>query len=200
MKTGKVAKVFGIDRKTVSNWTDMPQFHKFFSSEAHSINRTQREYLEPDLLVINTIRAMRDKGMDWDEIAIFLETGERERELPPSALLVETMAPIAQYGRLVELQTALDKANEQNEILQDDLEHLRAELQEHRDKAQQQLQEYRDKVQQELQQRVDEVRNQERETAKSERSELQTTINELYRLIGKLEAQIEVLKGNQSEE
>lgn len=128
MKTGKVAKVFGIDRKTVSNWTDMPQFKAYFTPEAQAINRTQREYTEPDILVLNTIRVLRQKGLDWDEIAAALAADERERELPPSAMLVETTAPIAQYGRIVELQTALEAAEEQIEELQEEIERLRAAI------------------------------------------------------------------------
>lgn len=127
MKTGKVAKVFGVDRKTISNWTDMPQFKNFFSSEALGMNRTQRDYLEPDLLVINTIRILRNRGEDWDEIAATLEIGERERELPISALLVETTAPIAQYGRIVELQTMLEAAEERIDQLKKQVDAVRNE-------------------------------------------------------------------------
>ncbi len=127
MKTGKVAKAFGIDRKTVSNWTDTPQLKKYFTPDALGVDRTQREYTEPDLLVINTIRVMRARGDDWDNIAAALERGERERELPASAMLVETTAPIAQYGRIVELQTALESAEEQIEELHDEIGRLREE-------------------------------------------------------------------------
>jgi DNA-binding transcriptional MerR regulator len=168
MKTGKVAKAFGIDRKTVSNWTDMPQLKKFFTAEAHSINRTQRDYLEPDLLVINTIRVLRNKSMDWDEIATFLEHGERERELPPSAMLVETTAPIAQYGRLVELQTALETAEEQIDELHEEIERL--------------------------QQRVDTVRDQERQTANEREQQLLDEIIKLNRQMARLEVRMEMLQ------
>ena len=172
MKTGKVAKAFGIDRKTVSNWTDMPQFQEFFSTEARGINRTQRDYLEPDLLVINTIRVMRNKNMDWDEIAAALESGERERELPASAMLVETTAPIAQYGRIVELQTALEAAEEQVELLQGEVERLREELQ----------------------QRVDSVRDQERTKAANREQQLLDEIIKLNRQMARLEVRMEMLQ------
>jgi DNA-binding transcriptional MerR regulator len=124
MKTGKVAKAFGIDRKTVSNWTDMDQLKRFFTDEALGIGRSQRNYLEPDLLVINTIRVMRAESRDWDDIAASLERGERETELPASAMLVETTAPIAQYGRIVELQTALEAAEEQTVLMQERIKEL----------------------------------------------------------------------------
>jgi hypothetical protein len=47
-----------------------------------------------------------------------------------------------------------------------------------------------------LRKRVEAVRNEEREMARAERTEMQQTINDLNRLIGKLEAQIEMLKKN----
>jgi DNA-binding transcriptional MerR regulator len=177
MKTGKVAKSFGIDRKTVSNWTDIPQLQKFFSTEARGLNRTQRDYLEPDLLVINTIRVMRNKNMDWDEIAIYLESGERERELPASAMLVETTAPIAQYGRIVELQTALESAEEQMILLQEETARLRIELQ----------------------QRVDAVRDEERQRAREREQQLLDQLIELNRQIARLEVRMEMYKDNKDE-
>lgn len=172
MKTGKVAKAFGIDRKTVSNWTDMPQLSKFFSPEAQGIDRTQRDYLEPDLLVINTIRALRNKGIDWDDIAVILDSGERERELPASAMLVETTAPIAQYGRIVELQTSLEAAEEQVEMLQEEVERLRSELQ----------------------RRVDTVREDERRTAREREQQLLDEIIKLNRQMARLEVRMEMMQ------
>ena len=178
MKTGKVAKAFGIDRKTVSNWTDMPQFQEFFSPEAKGIDRTQRDYSEPDLLVINTIRAMRNKNMGWDEIAAHLGSGERERELPASAMLVETTAPIAQYGRIIELQTALDSAEEQIDVLQEEVEQLRKELQE----------------------RVDAVRERERQKATEREQELLNEIIKLNREMARLEVRMEMIQENENDE
>ncbi len=168
MKTGKVAKVFGVDRKTISNWTDMPQLKKFFSTEALGINRTQREYLEPDLLIINTIRAMRNRGEDWNEIAAALESGERDRQLPPSALLAETTAPIVQYGKIVELQTSLEAAEEQVEQLQEEIERL--------------------------QKQVDIVRNEERQRAQEHEQKLLEQIMKLTKEMGKLEMKLEMLQ------
>ena len=178
MKTGKVAKAFGIDRKTVSNWTDMLQFEKFFTAEAKGLNRTQRDYLESDLLVINTIRAMRNENKDWHEIAAFLETGARERELPASAMLVETTAPIAQYGRMVELQTALEAAEEQIDMLQEEVEHMRKQLQE----------------------RVDEVREQERQKASDREKQLLEQIIALNRQMAKLEVRMEMMHEDDSDD
>jgi DNA-binding transcriptional MerR regulator len=168
MKTGKVAKAFGVDRKTISNWTDMPQFKKFFSLEALGIGRTQRDYLESDLLVINTIRVMRNRGDDWEDIAATLARNERERELPASAMLVETTAPIAQYGKIVELQTALESAEEQVEQLQEEMERL--------------------------QKRIDAVRDEERQRAREREQELLNEIIKLNKELSRLEVRMEILQ------
>lgn len=111
MKTGKVAKSFGIDPKTVLNWTDHPLFRKFFTHEAlGDADHTQRDFNESDLMVLNTIRSERARNTDWEDIAKILEGGYREDELPPTAMLVETTAPIAQYGRIVALTAERDSA------------------------------------------------------------------------------------------
>jgi DNA-binding transcriptional MerR regulator len=178
MKTGKVAKVFGVDRKTISNWTDMPQFRRFFTEEAHGVDRTQRDYLEPDLLVINTIRVLRNKSMDWDDIAAYLASGERERELPPSAFFTETTAPIAQYGRIVELQTSLDATEEQVELLQEEVERLRLEMQ----------------------QRIDIVRDEERLKAREREQQLLDEIINLNRQMARLEYRIELMEEQDGED
>ena len=111
MKTGKVAKAFGVDPKTISNWTDNPLFRDFFSSAAlGEADHSQREFNESDLVVLNTIRAERSRNTDWEEIGKLLTSNFRETELPPSAMLVESMAPIAQYGRIVTLIAERDAA------------------------------------------------------------------------------------------
>lgn len=172
MKTGKVAKALGIDRKTVSNWTDMDLFEPFFTPEARGIDRTQREYFESDVLVINTIRTLRNQGKDWDEIAAYLGRGEREQELPASAMLVETTAPIAQYGRIVELQTALEGAEEQIDYLREELRTLQSEAQK----------------------RLDEVRNQERQVAREREQQLLAEVIQLHKQIARLEFELELVQ------
>lgn len=143
MKTGKVAKIFGVDPKTIVNWTDTEVFKKFFTSEAlATAGKTQRDYSEADLLVLNTIRIERAQGTDWEDIAVRLESGHREDELPPQAMLVETTAPIAQYGRILALSAERDAAlaevgrmkeelgerNKTIEQLQDEIKQLNREI------------------------------------------------------------------------
>lgn len=111
MKTGKAAKALDVDPKTIINWTDTGGFAEFFSPGALAQDgRTQRDFNESDLVVLNTIRVRRNLGDSWDDIAVFLGSGKRETELPPTAMLVETSAPIAQYGRMVGLTAERDAA------------------------------------------------------------------------------------------
>jgi len=111
MKTGKVAKSLGVDQKTITNWTDHVLLRRFFSKDAlGESGQTQRDYTEYDLLILNTIRAERTKNTDWAEISEVLESGNLNQSLPPMALLVESTAPIQQYGRIVALSTERDAA------------------------------------------------------------------------------------------
>src|SRR5436190_1688243 len=110
MKSGRIAKSLGVDVKTIINWSSHPLLQKFFSPGASKPEQYQRDFNEEDLLVLNTIRIYRTKNADWSEISVLLENGERITELPPNALLVETTAPIAQYGRMVTLIAERDNA------------------------------------------------------------------------------------------
>ncbi len=109
MKTGKVAKALGVDQKTITNWTDHPLLRRFFSKEASAESgETQRDYGELDVIILNTVRAARAKNTDWADIAEILDSGEYDSNLPPSALLVESSAPIQQYGKMMQLMTERD--------------------------------------------------------------------------------------------
>lgn len=137
MKTGKVGKLFGIDQKTVSNWTDHPLLRRFFSKEALGDDgQTQRDYSESDLLVLNTIRAERAKNSSWLEIAAILEAGTLDQNFPPTALLVESAVPLQQYGKMMTLMTERDSAlkeverlKQENELKTVTIESLQREIQ-----------------------------------------------------------------------
>jgi hypothetical protein len=110
MKTGKVADMLGLDHKTVTNWTDRPEFQPYFSQEALGKGRSvSRSYNEQDVIVLNTIRTERQKNTDWPDIGKLLAEGVRDTDLPPSALLVDSPAPLVQYGKIQALQTRVDE-------------------------------------------------------------------------------------------
>ena len=114
MRRGKVAKLLGVDPNTITDWVTRDQFTRFFSIDAHAEGKgVQRTFNESDVLVLNTIRTGRSKNQSWDEIAKELESGTRELDLPPSALMVETTAPIAQYGKIQAYEARIDLLEQQ---------------------------------------------------------------------------------------
>ena len=123
MKTGKAAKVFGLDPKTITNWTDNALLSKFFSRDAlGEVGASQRDYNEADILILNTIRLERSRGSDWLRIAELLEAGTRDTDLPPTAMMVETTMPIAQFGKIATLLAERDGLRSEVERLNGELE------------------------------------------------------------------------------
>lgn len=118
MKPARVAKILGIDQKTVTNWTDHPALRRFFSLDAVSEDKPrQREYSEADVLVLNTIRNERARNTPWEEIATILANGHLDRNLPASSLLVEAAVPVVQYERFLALTNERDAALKEVERL-----------------------------------------------------------------------------------
>jgi DNA-binding transcriptional MerR regulator len=128
MKTGKVADMLGVDQKTILNWTDRPEFSDFFSPDAKGQGRSMgRDFSEVEIVVLNTIRTERQKNTDWADIGRLLREGTRDTELPPSALTVDSPAPLVQYGRMQQLQVQVDLLEKENAQLRQDMESLRGE-------------------------------------------------------------------------
>lgn len=122
MKTGKVAQIFNRDPKTILNWTQ--EVTEFLSDGAvlrGSGGKTQREYTEADIVVLNTVEALRRDGMNnWDDIRAALRSGQRVTELPPGMATVGTgESSLVIYQRMVQLQavheTTLEKLAEAEE-------------------------------------------------------------------------------------
>jgi DNA-binding transcriptional MerR regulator len=111
MKTGKVADMLGVDQKTILNWTDRPEFVEFFSEDARGLGRTMgRDYTEVEIIALNTIRSERQKNTTWSDIARLLSQGDRDMDLPPMALLVDSPAPLVQYGKMQQIQAQFEAA------------------------------------------------------------------------------------------
>jgi DNA-binding transcriptional MerR regulator len=111
MKTGKVAKLFGIDNNTVVDWTT--RYSEFFTREALGENRSQREYQPEDLIIINTIRAARKDNTPWEEIRANLVIGERETALPPEVMTMQGDSALVLYTQLRTTQLELRNAQEE---------------------------------------------------------------------------------------
>jgi DNA-binding transcriptional MerR regulator len=118
MKTGKVAKLFGIDPKTVTGWVD--EFAEFFSDAAKGEGSTQREYLPEDLIVLNTIKVERVKRSETEQIRAVLASGHREVNLPPQATVIGGDAAITVYAQMKELEVKLDLAEAEIDRLRND--------------------------------------------------------------------------------
>ena len=175
---GEIAIAIGVSASSIRNWTEQEELQPYLSDMAVRRNdyehAKQREYTLEDLYVLNTIARAKTRHNSWQDVADFLEDGNLYKDLPASAALV--MQETAAEG-------FADKI-----ILHQRIEFLETAVRE------------RDAEIEQLRQRVEKVRSEERDAAKSERAELQTAINDLNRLIGKLEAQIEMFKENQDEE
>ena len=87
MRTGKVAKLFGVDTNTVADWT--LRFSDFFTPEARGEVHSQREYQPEDLIVVNTIRMERKQNATWEKIRADLAAGHRVTQLPPEAMNIQ---------------------------------------------------------------------------------------------------------------
>jgi MerR-like DNA binding protein len=126
MKAGKVADMLGVDQKTILNWTDRLEFSEFFSPDAKGLGRSMgRDYTEVEIVVLNTVRTERQKNTDWTDIARLLQSGVRDTDLPPSALTVDSPAPLVQYAKMQQLQTEVNFLERENVRLQDDMKRLR---------------------------------------------------------------------------
>ena len=150
MKTGEAAKILGVDRNTIYNWTQNPDLSRFFSPGARMEDgTTQRILTESDLLILNSIRAKRSEGIvEWDEIARILDDGYRAREFPQNAISADprtVSVPQAEQsamalGTLRERDTALARIDELNEEVEE-LKALTQRLQQEKEEAVQRLQE-----------------------------------------------------------
>lgn len=168
MKTGPIAKMFTLDPKTIVNWVE--RFSELFSDEAAGrSDRAQRDFNDDDVLLLNTIRVLRQETGNWDVIRERIESGFRAGELPTIAATINTGAsPIEQYAKALQTISERDLALQQVEELKHEIAG-------------------RDQLIEELR---EELRNKDQELAKK----LLEEVSKREREIGKLEGQIEMLK------
>ncbi|MEP6988018.1 MAG: MerR family transcriptional regulator [Chloroflexota bacterium] len=119
MRTGKAAKIFGLDTNTVADWTT--RFSDFFTPAARGEVQTQREYQPEDLIVINTIRAARKQNATWEKIRADLVAGHRVTQLPPEAMNIQGDNAMQVYTELRTLQLELKGSLEENTRLRTEL-------------------------------------------------------------------------------
>jgi len=146
MRSGEAAKILGVDRNTIYNWTQNPDLSRFFSSSARMEDGSaQRILTQSDLLVLNTIRTKRGQGIfDWKEIAAVLESGERFQEFPQNAISgdprtvpvyqaeqsVKAMATLTERDQILENFAKAEKEIARRQEIEEQLRAQVAELQE----------------------------------------------------------------------
>lgn len=137
MKTGEIAKMMGLNPKTITNWTDQEDLSVFFSEEARRSgeNAAQRDYSEEDVFVINTIRVHKTRQNTWSDVARILYTGHRETELPITATLTKTISPADQVAAMMMIKAERDTALAQLQDATFEIDRLRHELKEQREEA-----------------------------------------------------------------
>ena len=119
MRTGKVAKLFGVDTNTVADWT--LRFSDFFTPEARGEVHSQREYQPEDLILVNTIRVARKQNATWEKIQADLAAGHRVTQLPPEAMSIQGDNAMQVYTELRTLQLELKGSLEENARLRTEL-------------------------------------------------------------------------------
>lgn len=137
MKTGDVAKMMGLNPKTITNWTDQEDLNIFFSDEARrrDTSASQREYTDEDVLVINTVRIHKTRQNTWSDVAKILSSGHRETELPITANLTKTISPADQVAAMMLIKAERDTALAQLQDAIFEIERLRMELKEQQNEA-----------------------------------------------------------------
>jgi len=107
MRTGEIAAIMGVSHVTIRAWIDHESLNRFFSASARGVDgMTQRSYTDADVLVLNTVRHLRagSPTATWEEIAAYLDTGQRENEFPLTA------ASVGADKRTIPLQQAEQSA------------------------------------------------------------------------------------------
>ena len=119
-KTGRIAKMFGIDPKTIYSWVD--RYSDFFSSEARAEDSKYRSFTPDDMIILNTIRIERAGGTDWDDLLVKLKSGYRDTNLPPEATTIEGDTAIVLYVEINTLRAKLENSENERERLREDSE------------------------------------------------------------------------------
>jgi DNA-binding transcriptional MerR regulator len=176
-KTGVVAKRLNIHPNTVRNYAD--RYGDLLSKDATGRKRT---FNYDDLLILATISEFRDSGMEWEQIRVALEQGQRVASVP------ELPSPEVELAR-----KALDLVPKPHV---DRLEERLRELERQRDSAMERLERVMMEVQNERR-RIQDEHEQElssaRENWQAEVSTLRDKISTLERERGLLEGELKAV-------
>lgn len=129
---GEAEADFSLDRKTIID--RVSRFSAHFSPYARQERGRHRRFTAEDYQVLNTILRSEEKGMSVDAIAARLAAGDLNEPFPSKLALSRGSAALMAMADTKVLV-------EQNQMLQAEVEELRAENRELRDKAERQARE-----------------------------------------------------------
>jgi DNA-binding transcriptional MerR regulator len=76
VKTGDLAKLFGVSQTTITRWID--EFSDFMTDRAQKIGVSQRAYTEADILALATVAKLSvEDGLRFPQIKERMQAGER---------------------------------------------------------------------------------------------------------------------------
>lgn len=183
MKMGKIAKMIGVDRRTIYNWITHEALSHLFSDGAKT--EGDRDLDEKDIFIINTINYLRQNiTTDWDEIAEKIENGYQVTDLAIGAVDVDTgKTPLQQFTRMLAVAQERDAALKQLEEAQHELSTIEQRYEIKIDELRKQ---YELKIEDERKRAKEDVEI-ERNRSREELERLLREIAELRYEIGKLE-------------
>ena len=128
IKTGKVAKIFGVASKTIVAWVD--RFPELFSPEASAENSKYRSFMSNDMFLLNTIQKERANGTSWDVIRLKLEADELNTDMPVESANIEGQTAIMLYVQISKLKAELENSEQERDRLVKEKRDDRLEYQE----------------------------------------------------------------------
>ena len=184
MKMSKVAKIIGVDRRTIYNWVTHESLEHLFSESAR--NEGDRELDEHDIFVANTINYLRQRvTTDWDEIAEKIEDGYQVADFSAGAADVDTgKTPLQQFTRTLAIVQERDAALRQLQDAQKELMEIESRYEARLEQLREQ---YEDRLEEERKRGREDVEH-ERSRSRGELERLLREIAELRYEIGKLES------------
>lgn len=134
-KTGVVAKRLNIHPNTVRNYAD--RYGDLLSKDATGRKRT---FNYDDLLILATISEFRDSGMEWEQIRVALEQGQRVDSVPelpsPEVELARKAVDLIPKPHVDRLYEQIKDLERQRDSAMERLERIMLEVQNERRRVQ----------------------------------------------------------------
>jgi len=187
-KTGVVAKRLNIHPNTVRNYAD--RYGDLLSKDATGRKRT---FNYDDLLILATISEFRDSGMEWEQIRVALEQGQRVDSVPelpsPEVELARKALDLVPKPHVDRLEERLRELERQRDSAMERLERVMMEVQNERRRIQDEHEQELSLTREAWQKDVTETR----ENLQTEVTTLRDKISTLERERGLLEGELKAV-------